>query len=267
MTGAPARRGTASLLSLSVDDGVGHLTLSRPKVQNAISVAMLEELLSVIASLRDAPLGALVVGGAGDAFCSGLDLRERDAMFGWLAEAGAGTADPIASGVIRAQDVPVGIAELPFPTIAAIRGAAIGGGLEIALACDFRIVSSDARLGLPEIRWGLIPDWGATQRLPRLIGLARAKELVLTAEPIDAETALSYGLVNRVVASDELDQAVGGLARQLAGRSRTALQQAKALLDAAHEISLADGLLREAIAQSRCSQALAPIDRTPPEAR
>ena len=135
--------------------------------------------------------------------------------------------------------------------MAAIEGDALGGGLELALCCDLRVASERARLGMPEVRLGVIPGSGGTQRLPRLIGLARAKELVLLGEIIDAETALGFGLVNRVVPEGRAELAARDLAEVLASRGPVALREAKALLDTTLDASLAAGQAEELEASER----------------
>ena len=143
------------------------------------------------------------------------------------------------------------LAQLPLPTIAAIEGDALGGGLELALCCDLRVAASTALLGLPEVRLGVIPGSGGTQRLPRLIGLARAKELILLGEVIDAETALSYGLVNRVVTQGHAESVARDLAEALASRGPIAIREAKAVLNTTLDGSLAEGQAHELEASER----------------
>lgn len=246
-----------STVRLERDGEVGWLRLHRPDARNAITVTMLEELLEIVGRLRDEPLGALVVTGSGGAFCAGLDVHAADEMFAWLAEIIPGSSDSVADGVLRAQDVVAGIAELPYPTIAAVAGAAIGGGLELALSCDFCIVADDAILALPEVAWGLVPDWGGTQRLPRLIGIARAREIVLLGERLDAATARAYGLAREVVAPADLERAAADLAQRLVAAPRHSMGQAKELLSVALDTHIAEGYALEARAQSACIRARA----------
>jgi len=254
--------GTMEAIRFSTEDGIARLVLSRPDSLNAITVQMVEELAELTASLRDDPPRALIVTGDGEHFCSGLDLSESAAMFRWLGELGAGTEDPLATGIMRGQETVTDFAKLPFPTIAAIRGAAIGAGLELALACDLRIVARGAKLGLPEVRWGLIPDWGGTERLPRLVGLSRAKHLILTGESVDAETAVAWGLATQLADPADLEAQATSLAVRLAALSPIALAEAKSLLEGAQETTVEEGLARAAVAMSRCARSTDSLEIT-----
>jgi enoyl-CoA hydratase/carnithine racemase len=185
-----------------VREHVAHVTLNRPEVMNAISYQMTREIIDVGERITaDDGVRAVILSGAGErAFCTGLDLKER-----------ATTAEPATPFQRRRQrsrravvSHHQAIAALDKPVIAAIRGYAVGGGLELALACDLRVCSEDARLGMMEVRRGRLGGAGGTQRLPRLIGKARALELCLTGELVDAQEAYRIGLVNRVVPADEL---------------------------------------------------------------
>jgi methylglutaconyl-CoA hydratase len=195
------------------------LTMNRPDAANALSSALVAKLRDELAALATIPeLTAVVLGGVeGKAFCAGADLKERLTMS--LAETRAFLDD--LGALVNT------IADFPRPVIAALSGAALGGGLEIALACDFRLADASARLGLAEVRLGIIPGAGGTQRLSRLCGMAAAKELVLTGRRIEAEGALAMGLVSRVVPVGELRAAVMDLAAELSGTGPLALAQAK----------------------------------------
>jgi enoyl-CoA hydratase len=240
-------------LSFGVCDGVGTLRLNRPERRNAISLQMTEELLQVRDEVARHQLRALIVTGAGGTFCSGLDLTEMGDVFAHLAATPDGGSDPIAAGITRLQGIARWLDDVRFPTIAAVDGAAIGGGFELAMSCDLRIVTPDARLGLAEIRWGLVPDLGGSQRLPRLVGLGRAKELLFTGEIIDGVEAHRIGWANRIAAPEELDSVSAGLAERLAGFSPVALSELKALANGAFDVPLDEGLHREARAMSRCA--------------
>jgi enoyl-CoA hydratase/carnithine racemase len=143
------------------------------------------------------------------------------------------------------------LAQLPMPTIAAIEGDALGGGLELALCCDLRVASSRARLGMPEVRLAVLPGSGGTQRLPRLVGPARAKELILTGRIINSDEAERIGLVNRVVAAGEARKAATALAEEIAARGPLAVREAKRLIDAALDLDLDAGLAAELDASER----------------
>ena len=164
------------------------LRLNRPEVLNSISHAMLDELEEQIAALESAACRAVVLTGTGRAFCAGTDLKEAEGL--------------PEERIRRMHALVLRMRRYPKPTIAALNGLAFGGGLELALACNFRLARSDARLGLPEVKLALLPAYAGTQLLPRLIGESRALELMLGGEPVDAAWAERIGLVNRVVDVD-----------------------------------------------------------------
>jgi enoyl-CoA hydratase/carnithine racemase len=243
------------------DGHVGRLVLDRPASLNSMTIRMWSELRTLGRSLLDDPgeLRALVVTGEGRAFSSGLDTS----VFGGgansgLAELAAEEAeppdpDPAVAGILVAQEAFTWLEEAPFATIAAIRGYALGGGLQLALACDIRIVARGARLGLLEFRYGIIPDLGGTQRLPRLVGAGKAKEMIFTAAQIDADEAYRIGLAERIVTDEELDEAAALLADELASQPPLALRAAKRAVTAAGTgITVREGLLIEARAQRTC---------------
>ncbi len=193
--------------------------MQRPEAANALSRALVARLRSELAALAgDAGLTAVVLAGIeGKAFCAGADLKERLTM----------TLDETRLFLDELGALVNAIADFPRPVIAAISGSALGGGLEIALACDLRIADASARMGLAEVRLGIIPGAGGTQRLSRLCGMAAAKELVLTGQRIDGERALALGLVSQVVPTGELRPAVMALATELSAAGPLALAQAK----------------------------------------
>ncbi len=214
------------------DDGVAVVRLDRPKV-NALSMALLDQLRQAADELIADPPGAVVVTGGDRVFAAGADITE----FG-----GADEARRI-GGLFR--DALGAVAAIPRFTIAAITGVALGGGCELALACDWRICADNARLGQPETLLGLIPGGGGTQRLPRLIGVARAKEIICTGRQVKAEEALRIGLVDEVVpAGDVFDRALAKAA-ELAAGAVVAQGMAKAAIDEGTETTLAWGLDRE----------------------
>jgi enoyl-CoA hydratase/carnithine racemase len=250
------------------DGGVGRLILDRPASLNSMTLQMWRDLRALGRSLLDDPgdLRALVVVGEGRAFSSGLDTSvfvggadggESDGA-GGISRLAAGEPvppdpDPAVAGILVAQEAFTWLEEAPFATIAAIRGYALGGGLQLALACDIRIVAHGARLGLLEFRWGIIPDLGGTQRLPRLVGAGKAKEMIFTAAQIDAAEAYRIGLVEQLVTDEELEDAAGLLAAQIAAQPPLALRAAKRAIGAAGTgITVREGLLLEARAQKAC---------------
>ena len=181
----------------------------------------------------------MILTGAGEkAFCSGVDLRERSEM-----DADAKWAHNRGLNAFAER-----LARLQAPTIAALNGLAFGGGLEITLACDFRIAAEGARFALPEVGLGIVPGAGGTQRLPRLVGPTRAKELILTGRRIGAEAALEMGLVSKVVPAGSLMDEARALAAEIAANSPLALAYAKAAVDLASETSLEQGLRYETAA-------------------
>jgi enoyl-CoA hydratase/carnithine racemase len=214
------------------DDGVALVTLDNPKV-NALSRELLRQLEAAAGGLAADPPGAVVVTGGDRIFAAGADIAE----FGGPEEARA-----VGGGFRRALDA---VAAIPRCVIAAISGFALGGGCELALACDLRIASERAKLGQPEILLGIIPGGGATQRLARLVGPAKAKELVLTGRQVAADEALRIGLVDEVVAPDELHARAVGLAGELARGAVVAQGLAKRAIDAGLEGPLDAGLALE----------------------
>jgi enoyl-CoA hydratase/carnithine racemase len=215
-------------------DGVAVLRIDRPPL-NALSGAVLDELASVAGDLAgDSEVKAVVVFGGPKAFAAGADISE----FGGQDEARA-----IGARFRAAYDT---IGEIPRPVIAAINGVALGGGLELALACDLRIAADNARVGQPEILLGVIPGAGATQRLPRLVGPARAKELVWSGRQVKADEALAIGLVDRVVPAAELEDAALAWGASLASGAVVAMGIAKRVIDGGIGGRLDDGLDLEA---------------------
>ncbi len=216
-------------------DGVALVTLNRPRVLNALSFALLTDLGRIVEALdADPAVRAIVITGAGTrAFAVGADVGE-------LAEQ---TPDSLAEAEgLRGWDR---VAAIGTPTIAAVRGYALGGGCELAMACDMLVAGSDAVFGQPEIRIGIIPGGGGTQRLPRAIGAARAMELILTGRQVRADEAARLGLVTRVVPADETLASALDLAAEIAALPAGAARAAKAAVRAAAELPLAGGVLHE----------------------
>jgi enoyl-CoA hydratase len=221
---------------------VAVLRVNRPEVRNALDLATVREMTAAVAALSsDAAVGALVITGAGDrVFVSGADINDIRAR-----RRDDGLA-AINSSLFAAIDA------CPKVTIAAVNGLALGGGCELALACDLRIAVAQAKFGQPEVALGIIPGAGATQRLPRIIGLGRAKQLVLTGDAIDAQTALAWGLVSSVVAAEALLPSALALAERVLSRGPLAIRLAKMALNASARVDLDSGLLIETLAQAIC---------------
>jgi enoyl-CoA hydratase/carnithine racemase len=225
------------------DDGVEVLTLVNGKV-NPLCGALLDALAEVATDLAAQPAGegprAVVVTGNQRAFAAGADITEFAARGGAapFELSDRDTVTAVGQSFLRALNA---VAALPCPTIAAVNGVALGGGCELALACDLRVASAGARFGQPEILLGIIPGGGGTQRLARLVGPARAKDLIFTGRAIDAAEAAAIGLVDRVVDGDAVDAALE-LAAQLAAGPQAALALAKRAIDEGLEGTLAEGL-------------------------
>lgn len=233
-----------TLLRIERDGPVALVTLNRPERLNALNRRLLTALDATCADLAsDREVRAIVVTGAGErAFCAGADVNELDGIgpveAQQLMRDGQGTFDRLAA--------------LPQPVIAAVNGVAFGGGCELALACDLRFLSDDALIGQPEIKLANVPGWGGTQRLPRLVGPGRAAEMILSGDAVDAPTALSWGLANRVHPADGLVQASVDYATRLARHAPLALELAKRCIAYGLENGLKAGLLFEAKAVARC---------------
>jgi enoyl-CoA hydratase len=213
---------------------IATLTVNRPAALNALDREVLEEMARVIREVRhDHSIRVLIVTGAGDrAFVAGADIAAMSKM----------SAVEGLDFSRLGHRVMESFEDLPIPVIAAVNGFALGGGLELALACDLIIASDKARFGQPEINLALIPGFGGTQRLPHRIGHNKARELIMTGEMFDAKTALDWGLANQVVAPGELIETARKLAEKLASKSAVALRQAKAALRAAFTMNEDAGL-------------------------
>ncbi len=217
-------------------DELALITLDRPEALNALSFAQLHDLSRQLDSIAESDARALLVTGSGDrAFSAGADIKEL--MGRTLVEQRAGAT--------LGQSVLAKLDQMPMPSIALINGYAFGGGLELALACTFRLAAPSARLGFPEIKLGLIPGYGGTQRLPRLVGEARATELILTGRTVDAAEAERIGMINRIFDGD-LVAAGQAFAREMTGFSLPVLCLARDAIRRAHDLPLHDGLKIEA---------------------
>jgi methylglutaconyl-CoA hydratase len=227
----------AAPVLLDVSDGVARVTLNRPGAANALSCELVGALGHAFARLRgDEGVRVVVVTGAGGkAFCAGADLKERRAM----------TLEETRSFLKHLNAVVDAVAAFPRPVVAAVNGAAFGGGLELALACDIRLAADTAELGLVETRLGIIPGAGGTQRLARVAGLAVAKELILTGRRLGAARARELGIVSEVVPAAELTGAAARLAAELAGAGPLAVTQAKRALDGGFDLPMPEALALE----------------------
>jgi len=212
------------------------IRLNRPQALNALSFKLVGDLSRAIDEVAASDARALLVTGTGDkAFCAGADI----------AELAGRTLAQTKRGAELGQAVMARIERLPMPSVAIVNGYAFGGGLELALACTFRLVTPNAKLGLPEIKLGLIPGYGGTQRLPRVVGEARALEMILTAKSVDAQTALAWGLASRVVVGDPLAAGIA-FAREFSGYSLPALGFAREAVQRALDTPVHEGLRIEA---------------------
>ena len=224
------------------DGQIATLTVNRPEVRNALNLETVKEFHDALRELSaDKDVGILIITGAGDqAFVSGADIN--DIRRRTLEDGLAAINSSLFSEVER----------FPRPTIAAVNGFAVGGGCELALACDIRVASDNARFGQPELNLGIIPGAGATQRLPRVIGLGRAKHLILTGEIIDAQRALEFGLVTAVAPAAELMARARDMASRILRVGPLAARLAKIALNASARVDLDSGLLIETLAQAIC---------------
>jgi enoyl-CoA hydratase/carnithine racemase len=227
-------------------DAVRHLVLNRPEKRNALGTELIEELGGALrGAAAERSVRVVVLRGTGAMFSSGMDT----------ADLGALAADPSRLHEWRAAILEIWnlCEDMAKPTIAQVHGACLGGAAELALACDMRVMARDAVIGLVETRIGLIPDVGGCSRLPALVGLGRAKELIMAARLVDGTEAERIGLVNRVVAADELDAATAQLASELLACAPLAIGLAKQVLNAAGRPALAATLEQEVAAQELCA--------------
>ncbi len=227
-----------------VEDGIATVTFNRPKALNALNEALLSELASALETIGgDETIRVLVLTGAGEkAFVAGADIRELatfDALQGKRFSA-------------RGQRVIGRLQDLAIPVIAAVNGFALGGGSEIALACDFVYASETAQFGLPEINLGIIPGFGGTQRLPAVVGPALAKEMIYTGKMVTAEEARAGGLVNRVCPPETLMDEVLKTARSIAGKGKVALRAAKQAINRGLDLAIETGCHIECDAFALC---------------
>ena len=215
-------------------DGVGRVRLNRPKALNALNSPLMDEVNDAMLVFNsDAGIGAMILSGSDKAFAAGADIKEMD---------GKTQIDMLMTvSLVDRFD----FKKLTKPVIAAVSGYALGGGCEIALACDMIVASETAVFGQPEINLGIIPGAGGTQRLTRAVGKALAMEIILTDRKLSAEEALRYGLVNRVAPLDEYMDVAISIAQKVGHRSQVAIRLAKDAIDKAYEMTLVEGLAYE----------------------
>jgi enoyl-CoA hydratase len=237
-----------SQLPIEKSGGIATITLNRPEAMNALSRDLRQAIVRAFQSLEDdAEVGVVILTGAGRAFCAGLDLKELGT---------AGVTD--SESAIAGADVVRAVTACKQPVIGAINGFAITGGFELALACDLLIASSAARFADTHARVGVMPGWGLSQKLSRLIGIFRAKELSLTGNYLSAEKAEAWGLVNRVVAPEELLPTCRALAQDMLSCDRETMRGYKRVIDAGYAETLAAGLRLESQAAAAHARQLTP---------
>lgn len=225
-----------SVLLVEREGGVATLTLNRPEAMNALSRALRHALAAAFREVAEDPaIGAVILTGNGRAFCAGLDLKEL----------GGETGDGSPGALLEETDLMRALRACPVPVIGAVNGFAITGGFELALGCDLLIASTQARFADTHARVGIVPGWGLSQLLPRRIGIGRAKELSFTGNFLDAQGALAWGLVNRVVEPDELLTNCRSLARDMLSCDRATLLAVKRVYDEGYQTTLGEGLRLE----------------------
>jgi len=230
------------MIKVDTSEGIATLTIDRPEVKNALDLATVGEIRAALQTVAaNAEAGVLILTGAGDAaFVSGADINDIRAR-------GRDEGLAAINSSLFAE-----IERFPRPTIAAVNGYALGGGCELALACDLRIAADTAKFGQPELGLGIIPGAGATQRLPRIIGMGRAKHLILTGEVIDAKQALEIGLVTAIAPPGQLQIRARELAKRVLRQGPLAARLAKVALNASARVDMDSGLLIETLAQAIC---------------
>lgn len=228
----------ASLIDVkTVDNHIAIVTLNRPEARNALSRALLSELYTVISNINeDSSIHCTILTGSGTkAFCAGADLKERRGM----------PDEEVIGCVEQIGDVVSTIEMMKMPVIALINGAAFGGGLELTLGCDIRLAAAHTKMGLTETSLAIIPGAGGTQRLPRLIGMGKAKKMIFSAESISAEKALEIGLIDETASTDNLLETGLQLASKIAANGPVALKQAKTAINHGSEMAIHNALILE----------------------
>jgi len=230
------------LVRTDVSESIATLIIDRPEVRNALDLDTVAAVREALGRLEtDASVGVVIITGAGEsAFVSGADIND-------IRERGRDEGLAAINSSLFAE-----IERFPRPTIAAVNGYALGGGCELALACDIRIASDTAKFGQPELGLGIIPGAGATQRLPRLVGMGRAKHMILTGDVIDAKQALEIGLVSAIAPAGQLQLRARELAKKILRQGPLAARLAKIALNASARVDMDSGLLIETLAQALC---------------
>jgi enoyl-CoA hydratase/carnithine racemase len=238
-----------SLVTTEDRDAVRHVVLNRPEKRNAMNQALLVELADALrAAGNEAAVHCVVLRGEGPVFSAGVDLAELASFAGEPS-----VLRPFRNVFLDCANL---CEQMPKPVICQIHHTCVGGALEVALGCDLRVAAEDSRLGLPEVRFGIIPDVGGSSRLPAVVGLGRAKELIMTGATIDAVEAQRIGLVNRVAAAEELDATTQTLVDELLANSHVAVGRAKRVMDASARPALAGTLEMEVSVQEYCVAAM-----------
>ena len=230
------------MVRTDVSESIATLIIDRPEVRNALDLDTVAAVREALGRLEtDASVGVVIITGAGEsAFVSGADIND-------IRERGRDEGLAAINSSLFAE-----IERFPRPTIAAVNGYALGGGCELALACDIRIASDTAKFGQPELGLGIIPGAGATQRLPRLVGMGRAKHMILTGDVIDAKQALEIGLVSAIAPAGQLQLRARELAKKILRQGPLAARLAKIALNASARVDMDSGLLIETLAQALC---------------
>jgi enoyl-CoA hydratase len=230
-------------LLLAKENGLATITINRPEVRNALDLQTWQEIRAAIKECKfdDEVRVVAITGAGGKAFASGANIGELKKRK---------TLDIVLKG--EAQEALNEIEYLPKPTIAAVDGFALGGGCEVSMSCDLRVATTRSKFGLPEVGLGVIPSAGGTQRLQRLVGVAKAKELIFTGDIVDAATAQQIGLVNKVVEPDELMAAVRALGDKMISKGPVAVSLAKIAINTGANTDLLSGLMVEKLAQTVC---------------
>jgi len=230
-------------LRVEKDDQIVLITINRPEKLNSMNIQVMDEFISILDDLEKDQSKVIIITGSGHkAFCAGADIE-------YMSKIGPAEAEKYA---LRGHEVLNKIESIEKPVIAAINGYALGGGCELALACDLRFASSNAQLGQPEVAIGICPGWGGTQRLLRIIGPARAKDLIFTGRKISAEEALSMGLINKIVPAEKLLAEAEVYAKNISKNSSFAIGKAKMLVNRGNDTNLDTGLKLEIYSWSLC---------------
>lgn len=232
-----------STVSISISDHVGILTINRPEALNALNIEVLGELEQAISSMeKDDNVFVVILTGSGKAFVAGADIAQ-------MKDLGAVEAKKFSD---FGNSVFLKLESMTKPVIAAVNGFALGGGCELALSCDIRVASEKAKFGQPEVGLGITPGFGGTQRLPRVVGMSKAKELIFSAATIDANEALRIGLVSKVVPPDSLLDAAMELANSIAANAQIAVKQSKSAINRGMQCDISTGTAYEAEAFGLC---------------